>query len=159
MKKFTSSSALALIVLFSCMLSLKTLGQAARLDQWQKGLAKWEYGNLNRRHSNYTEGESVPYRVFISGLTPNSQTTLLISFDITGTSHSPVKHGIDYLTSFSASFPDPPIGPFDDATARGDVPAQFSIPDGLDLKPIPAPTNLAARPSPADATHRRGSPA
>src|SRR5436189_3446793 len=113
MKKSTSPSmfsisnlkrSFALIILFSSILSLKSIGQAARLDQWQKGLFKWEYGNLNRRHSNYTEGESVPYRIFISGLTPSVQTTLLISFDITGTSHSPIKHGIDYLTNFGASF-------------------------------------------------------
>jgi hypothetical protein len=129
----------ALIILFSSILSLKTISQSARLDQWQKGLAKWEYGNLNRRHSNYTEGQSVPYRIFISGLTPGEQTELLITFDITGASHDPVKHGIDYLTNFAASIL------FTDETAYDDIPGGgFELPDILDfeLEPIPAPTNL-----------------
>lgn len=113
----------------------------ARLDQWQKIDAAWEYGNLNKKHSNYTEGESVPYRIFIKGLTPEVQTELILSFDITGTSPSPIKHGIDYLTSFNATVGDPPL---DDATVLGDVPAGFTVPAGpTDIKSIPAPANLS----------------
>jgi hypothetical protein len=150
MKKFTSplkfsilrrlKKPFALIILFSCILSTKIISQAARLDQWQKIDMAWEYGNLNRKHSNYVEGETVPYRIFMSGLTVGTQVNFIIEFDITAPNPSPVKHGIDYLRTYNATIGDPP---FNDATVLGDVPAGFFVPASTDIKAIPAPLNLS----------------
>jgi hypothetical protein len=135
-------SAYAIFTFFISLFSSNILiAQSARLDQWQKIDASWEYGNLNRKHSSYVEDESVPYRIFMSGLTDGVQRSIVFSFDITGTNNSPVKHGIDYLTSFNRTIGNPP---FDDATVKGDVPAGFVFPASASTPvAIPAPTNLS----------------
>ena len=55
----------------------------------------WVNGNLNQTKAHYAEGDSVPYRVAMDGLTLASH-TVEIEFD----SLAGDKHAIDYLTSF-----------------------------------------------------------
>jgi hypothetical protein len=59
--------------------------------------ANWVNGNLGASKSHFLEGESIPYRVKMDGLTPGSVgNTVIIAYDVTKSS----KHAIDYLTSF-----------------------------------------------------------
>jgi hypothetical protein len=82
-------------------------GPSANLDQCQNGAlgppvvhtspCDWVNGDLNPAHSHFREGESVPFRMVVSGLTPGSTVhSITIGYDITHSS----KHAYDYLTSF-----------------------------------------------------------
>jgi hypothetical protein len=63
--------------------------------------ANWQNGNLNGQQAKYVEGESVPYRVKITGLGVGSTgNTVTLEWD---TTESSGKHAIDYLTSFDRS--------------------------------------------------------
>src|SRR5215471_6819663 len=77
--------------------------EAANLDQAENGPAtaplatsNWINGNLNQNDSHYGEGDSVPFRMDLTGLTGSTH-TLVIQFDYTVTSGN---HAYDYLTSF-----------------------------------------------------------
>ncbi|PYT01833.1 MAG: hypothetical protein DMF63_03075 [Acidobacteria bacterium] len=71
------------------------------------GNAPWQNGNLGRNNSQWVEGEFVPYRALITGLTPGSTgNTVTINYATTNTG----KHAIDYLGTFDASV-QPPQGP------------------------------------------------
>lgn len=81
------------------------LGSAADLCQCRNGPAdapepctgtNWVNGNLNGSQAHYLEGESVPYRLAMTGLAVGPAHTVTIEYD---TSESG-KHAIDYLTSF-----------------------------------------------------------
>src|SRR5205085_7102347 len=55
-------------------------------------------GNVNQSKAHYTEGQSVPYRVVLSGFTPGSTgNTITIGYDTTKGG----KHALDYLTTFT----------------------------------------------------------
>lgn len=56
---------------------------------------EWENGNLGASKSHYYEGDTVPYRMKMSGLSLASH-TLAIEWDTTKSD----KHAIDYVTSF-----------------------------------------------------------
>jgi hypothetical protein len=57
----------------------------------------WVNGNLNSGNSHYFEGDSVPYRMVIDGLTPGSTgNTAVFAWDVTQGD----KHALDYLTDF-----------------------------------------------------------
>jgi hypothetical protein len=65
--------------------------------------ANWVNGNLGASKSHFLEGESIPYRIKMDGLTPGSVgNTVIISYDVTKSS----KHAIDYLTSFDRTVVD-----------------------------------------------------
>ena len=74
------------------------LEQCANLDSVCDSThpAQWQNGNLNHNNSKYVEGQSIPYRSIIDGLTPGATYQLLIEWDTTQSG----KHAIDYLTSF-----------------------------------------------------------
>jgi hypothetical protein len=55
----------------------------------------WENGNQNGNKAHYNEGESIPYRARITGLTAGQTYRVTFGYDIT---HSG-KHAIDYITS------------------------------------------------------------
>ena len=58
----------------------------------------WQHGNLNDNQAHYNEGDSVPYRLTMEGLSTGATThTATIAWDTTDNG----KHGIDYLTSFN----------------------------------------------------------
>lgn len=80
--------------------------EAADLDQCRNGKIgseqpctgnNWVNGNLNPQNSHYKEGDSVPYRYKLTGLTPGVVGQITIGYD---TIHSD-KHAIDYLTTFN----------------------------------------------------------
>ncbi|QQS34416.1 MAG: carboxypeptidase regulatory-like domain-containing protein [Acidobacteriota bacterium] len=81
------------------------LGSAADLCQCRNGPngapepctgTNWVNGNLNGSQAHYLEGESVPYRLAMTGLTVGPTHTVTIEYDTTEGG----KHAIDYLTSF-----------------------------------------------------------
>ena len=75
----------------------------ANLDSCANGKAtahtdcEWVNGNLNDTKSHYLEGDSVPFRLVIDGLSIGTHTAT-IAFDSTKGG----KHAFDYLTSYTA---------------------------------------------------------
>jgi uncharacterized repeat protein (TIGR01451 family) len=65
------------------------------------GACQWTNGNLNTSNSSYTEGNSAPQRLWLTGLAPGSTHTLAISY---GTTRNGL-HAYDFLTSFNWSEP------------------------------------------------------
>src|SRR5438876_12144329 len=57
----------------------------------------WQNGNLNSNQAHWLEGDSAPYQLVLSGLTPNSSYTVTIGYNTTIGG----KHAIDYLTSYN----------------------------------------------------------
>ncbi|MEY3681441.1 MAG: hypothetical protein RL547_2054, partial [Actinomycetota bacterium] len=72
--------------------------------------ANWQKGNLGQSNSLYLEGQSVPYRSVITGLTTGATYALRIEWDSTESG----KHALDYLTSF-------------DRTETGAVPCAIAL--------------------------------
>jgi hypothetical protein len=63
-------------------------------DTWDD----WQNGNLNPTQAHYNEGQFVPYRYKISGLTTGSAPhTIVISWDTTDNG----QHGLDYIGSYN----------------------------------------------------------
>lgn len=58
--------------------------------------ANWQTGNLNSSNSDYTEGESVPYRSVIDGLSVGATYAVTISWKSSSDGHKT----LDYITSF-----------------------------------------------------------
>src|SRR5262249_5969977 len=54
----------------------------------------WQNGNMNENNSHYLEGQSVPYRLVMTGLT-NGPHVVIIEWDIKNSD----RDAIDYLTS------------------------------------------------------------
>ncbi len=87
-----------------------TLAEAADIDQCANGPqdaqvpctgTAWQNGNLNQNQAHYLEGESVPYRLRITGLRALSTgNTVTIEWDTTVESGN---HALDYLTSYNRS--------------------------------------------------------
>jgi uncharacterized repeat protein (TIGR01451 family) len=77
--------------------------QSVNLDQCANGPfgspqdcgTGWQNGDLNPEHSFYREGDSVPFRAILGGLSAGSH-TLVIQYDTTKSG----KHAYDYLTSY-----------------------------------------------------------
>lgn len=59
--------------------------------------AQWQNGNLGPSNSSYFEGDSVPYRATLSGLTIGETYSLLLDWDTTQSG----KHAIDTLTNYN----------------------------------------------------------
>lgn len=59
----------------------------------------WINGNLNASKAAYAEGDFVPYRVQMTGLTPGEQYTYSFSWDILKSG----KHALDYIGSYNYS--------------------------------------------------------
>lgn len=93
-----------------------SLSQCGNLASGSPADCSWQNGNLNANQAHWLEGDSVPYQLVMSGLTPNASYTVTIGYDTTKGG----KHAIDYLTSY-------------DRTMAGGTPAM-------------APTNGAANP-------------
>jgi len=69
--------------------------------------SNWQFGNLGRNNSQWVEGEYVPYRALLTGLTVGSTgNTLIINYATTENG----KHAIDYLGTWDQSTL-PPNGP------------------------------------------------
>ena len=59
----------------------------------------WISGNANQTKAAYAEGQFLPYRVVITGLTPEAEYTYSFSWDTLKKS----KHALDYIGSFDAT--------------------------------------------------------
>ena len=78
-------------------------GASADLDQAENGgvgntpinPVDWVNGNVNQSKGHYSEGESIPYRMLLEGLTVGVPATLIIGFDVKKSN----KFAIDYITS------------------------------------------------------------
>src|SRR5215216_162287 len=57
----------------------------------------WQNGNLNGNQAHYLEGQSVPYRAKVTGVTAGAAYTLTINYDTTQSG----KHALDYLTTYN----------------------------------------------------------
>jgi hypothetical protein len=96
---------LALLVSGWSMLAAPPASPAINLDQASNGgvgqtpisPVGWENGNQNGQKAHYNEGESIPYRARITGLSPGATYRATFGYDIT---HSG-GHAIDYITSNS----------------------------------------------------------
>jgi len=73
------------------------------LDQWANGDGttggEWQNGNLNGNNSTYAEGDAVPFRLAIEGLTVGASNTITINYDFTAGGHK----AYDFLASTNAS--------------------------------------------------------
>ncbi len=78
--------------------------------------AEWQNGNLNETHSDYAEGESIPYRSIFENLSVGETYRIDLEWDSTATGH----HAIDYITSFDRTEPtaDPCAGETCSATVN-----------------------------------------
>jgi hypothetical protein len=87
----------------------------------------WQTGNLNQSNSVYAEGDSVPYRATMTGLTPEAIYRLTIAWD--GTKNG--LRAIDYLTSYNRT--ETLAVPCDVTTCGAVGPVQTGIPADSDL--------------------------
>lgn len=92
----------------------------ACLDQYDDIGVNWQNGDLNS--SNYREGDSVPYRMLMGGLSTSGSHTLIIQWDTTKGG----KHALDYITSFNRTVGS--ANPCDGVLGCGS-PSTFSIPN------------------------------
>jgi hypothetical protein len=104
---------------------------AANLDQCANGPlaapvactgAAWVNGNLNPNQAHYIEGESVPYRLRLSGLAINTNHVVRIEWDTTEQG----RHALDYLTSWNRSEFGEPCTGVEGCSAT--VPTHFAMP-------------------------------
>jgi len=82
----------------------------------------WVNGNANGTQAHWTEGQSIPYRIRLTGLT-NGQHELTIRYDYTAPTG---EHAFDYLTTFNRSAPS--ADPCSDFLIPCPAPATFPIP-------------------------------
>ena len=81
----------------------------------------WQNGDLGSSKALYQEGQSVPYRIVMSGLTAGSH-TVVFGYDVTNSG----KHAIDYVTSFDRSITG--ADPCSAGTLCSGAPNNFPIP-------------------------------
>src|SRR6476620_4478396 len=102
---------------------------------------EWVTGIVNNSKAHYREGDSVPYRLNITGLTPGVPTYVTFGWDTTKGG----KHAIDYITSYDKTENNSnPQGPTQAIPCAGINPAICAIGNiaGDDSFPIPADPNV-----------------
>jgi Proton-conducting membrane transporter len=95
----------------------------------------WQNGDLNPQNSFYREGDSVPFRATLSGLSDGTH-TFVIQYDTTKSG----KHAYDYLTSYDRTVSG--LGPCDGVSCSGS-PSTFPIP----MSDNPVPPNIGLVPA------------
>src|SRR5215469_6179623 len=90
-------SSMALIPCAAWAAASASLSQCGNLASGTPTNCTWQNGNLNANQAHWLEGDSVPYQLVMSGLTPNTSYTVTIGYDTTKGG----KHAIDYLTSYN----------------------------------------------------------
>jgi hypothetical protein len=128
--KWRLQSATVTLLLF--LLPCLTLAQQLKLEQGQNGgigkpavsPVNWATGNSNDGNSHYSEGQSIPYRVTITNVSPGAH-SLVIEWDLRKDS----KTAIDYVTDYQliAEVVDPLRG----LSGNYGQPAYFIIPEPL----------------------------
>lgn len=106
-------------------------GGVGDADEQCRG-GNWVNGNLGPSKAHYAEGESLPYRMVLSGLSTSGSHVLALEWDTTKGG----KHALDYLSTYNRTETDaaPCSG------VAGCDPAVFST------SPIPADAAMQARP-------------
>src|SRR5215471_2542693 len=104
-KRFSGKTVKGWVLLLSLALagSIRLFaGTSASLDQAGNGPSSapvspvnWQNGNANQNNSHYVEGQSIPYRLVMTGLSTGSH-TVVIEWDVRNSS----ENAIDYITSF-----------------------------------------------------------
>jgi len=103
----------------------------------------WVNGQLGSNKAHYREGESVPYRSVITGLTNGATYNLTIEYDTTKGG----KAAFDYLTSYDRTENGTGFSA-GQANPCGDVFAGCSPTAPDDAKPIPSPDSQVVPPNP-----------
>lgn len=107
-RAFAATAIFALVLLSAQGIFAQTAraAEAANIDQAQNGKAsspedpvKWVNGAVNEQKGHYVEGDSIPYRMVMTGLTPNVPNTLIVEFDVLKAQGTKKKFAIDYITS------------------------------------------------------------
>ena len=110
-------------------------GVQFKLEQWSDENSAWQEGNLNSGNSNYSEGESVPFRLKISNADTDTNYSLRVRYDF----KDGAKRGYDYLTSYdlnrSSNVPggspdDVESIPTDGSLGFSQIPGNFALWDG-----------------------------
>lgn len=96
--------------------------------------ASWQNGNLNSQNSQWVEGQGVPYRLRLTGLTIGVPATYRLEYD---TTLSGGKHAIDYLLSHDVNAPgsapcDGIAGCDPNSATTFDIPLDFKVKAGQD---------------------------
>ena len=86
----------------------------------------WQSGNLNQNGSHYFEGQSAPYRLVMTGLTPGPH-VVVIEWDLVNSS----RNAIDYVTSFRRIAEQ--VDPLSDLSGSFSAPTTAQIPE-----PVPS---------------------
>ena len=112
---------------------------AADIDQCANGTfaspqqcagAQWQNGNVNENNSHYREGDTVPFRIKLTGLTAGTTYSVTIQWQYLNSG----KHAYDYITSYNAS----------ETTADPCSNAGFVCSAPTSTFPIPADPTLAS---------------
>lgn len=94
------------------------------------GNVGWINGNVNAGKGHYNEGDFLPYRVVMTGLTTNTDYTVVIGYDRKGGSQLD-KYAIDYVGTYNYSEPN-------------------AFPCGQNAANIPCPTGMSTIAAPVD---------
>jgi uncharacterized repeat protein (TIGR01451 family) len=123
----------ALVALVFAVMAVAPAGAAplgVNLDQCKNGSdgslspCQWINGDLNKQNSRWSEGDSVPFRLFIKGLAAGPH-LIHINYDFT----SGGEYAYDTLTTYDRSeVVDPALTPPSGYTLPGGPPMQFDIP-------------------------------
>ena len=105
----------------------------------------WANGNANEGNAHWYEGDSIPYRLRMSGLSTGSH-SVTIKWDTTKSG----KHALDYLTSYDRSYKPSETGEWNPCDAS--VTGSLCSPTSFSAWPIPKDTKTgltadAAQPS------------
>jgi Prealbumin-like fold domain len=98
--------------------------------------AAWQNGNLNAQQARYLEGQSVPYRLRMDGLSTSGSHTVTIEWDTTKSG----KHALDYLTSWDRDIAGG-SNPCSGVTGCAN-PSTFAIPQDLNVPFSQVPGNF-----------------
>ena len=124
--KWDPLSATVTLLLF--LLPGISLAQQLKLEQGQNGgvgrpavsPVNWVTGNSNDGNSHYSEGQSIPYRITISNVSPGAH-SLIIEWDFRRDGKTAIDYATDYqliaetvdpLRGLTGNYGRPPISPF-----------------------------------------------
>ncbi len=114
-----------------------TFASPANCDDSGGGNSGWVNGNANATQSHWSEGQSLPERIKITGLSAGSH-SLRFTYDYTTTSGG--EHAFDYLTTYNRSYPADVCGSF---LSPCPSPSTFPIPPDPVLPTCDSPQHSA----------------
>ncbi len=126
-------SSLILLLIFFLFSNLVSAQAVSNNSQWGKNGAasapaspvNWANGNSQGTNSHFAEGESVPTRIEVTGLTAGVEATLTFNINVIQGSNVPPKHAFDFITGPNRI--SEAVQPLDGLTGYGSV-SYFKIP-------------------------------